>query len=78
MKKFIRRAARKLGVTTWYHVSAIYQQDSHTNITTVSLLCKMRPWLHDENYAEVVKYVESQAVRPTSPPVITSIAKLGL
>lgn len=78
MKKFIRWAARKLGMVTWYHVSAVYRQDSHMGTTAVSLLCGMKPWLHDENHAEMTKWVESQVVRPASTPVITSITKLGL
>lgn len=77
MKKFLRWLGRKCGVSTWYHVAAIYQQDSHIGSSVMSLTCRVTPWLHEDNYRELVNYVKSQAERPTTTPSITSITRLG-
>lgn len=78
MKNLIRRLAKRAGVTTAYHVAALYQEDSHMSTSTLSMTVTLRPWLHVDNYLELVEYLHSQAVRPTKEmPVITSITKLG-
>lgn len=41
MKKFLRWIGRKCGVSTWYHVAAIYQQDSHISSSVMSLSPKI-------------------------------------
>ena len=38
----------------------------------------MRPWLHIDNYMELVNYIKSEATRPASTPSITSVTKLGI
>ena len=78
MRKFIRRFALWLGVVTEYHVSATYSQDSHIGFSTMSLTVAIKPWLHGDNYKELVEFVNKEATRPSSTPTITSITKLGL
>lgn len=77
MKNAIRRIAKLLGWATCYHVSAIYNQDSHISTVNISMTVTVRPWIHDDNYKDVVEYVHSRSERPASIPVITSITKLG-
>ncbi len=77
MKKFLRWIGRKCGVSTWYHVAAIYQQDSHISSSVMSLTVKVAPWIHEDNYCEVVDFVKTQATRPATTPSITSITRLG-
>lgn len=79
MKKLVRKLARRFGVTTDYHVSAIYRQDSHIGTSTLSMTVTMRPWLHVDNYRDLVEYLHTQATRSTPDmPSITSITKLGI
>lgn len=78
MRKLLRWLGRVFGVATWYQVSATYRQDSHTGTSIVSLTCRVTPWLHNDNYNDLLRYVESQATRPASMPVITNISKLGV
>lgn len=78
MRKFVRRFALWFGVNTDYHVSATYNQDSHVGWSIVSLQLTIRPWLHRDNYRELVDAVNKEATRPSSTPSITSITKLGL
>ena len=77
MRKQIRAAARWLGFFSVYHVCADYQRDSHIGTSTISMTVRVRPWLHEDNYRELMEYVESQAHRPAKMPSITSITKLG-
>jgi hypothetical protein len=77
MKKALRWLGRKLGIATWYHVAGTYQRDSHMGTAVISLTVYVRPWIHEDNYPEVVAYVESQADKPKTTPCITSITRLG-
>ena len=43
----------------------------------MSLTCGMRPWLHSDNYSELVAYVKTQADNKTATPNIVSITRLG-
>ena len=78
MRKLLRRFAHWLGYTTSYHVSATYQQDSHVGFSVLAMTVTMRPWLHVDNYTELVNYIKSEATRPASTPSITSVTKLGI
>ena len=78
MKKLIRHVAFLLGVRTVYHVSAVYRRDSYVTDSLVTLIVPMYPWLHEDNYAELIARVEIWTTRPSGPPAITSITKLGL
>lgn len=76
MRKLLRWFARKAGVSTWYHVSATYQQDSHIGMVVMSLTCDVTPWIHEDNYSHVLEFVKSQATRPATMPSIISITRL--
>jgi hypothetical protein len=78
MRKLLRRVAHWLGITTSYHVAATYQQDSHVGFSVLAITVTMRPWLHADNYNELVEFIKNQATRPASTPSITSITKLGI
>ncbi len=75
MKKIIRSIAERLGVATGYHVAAYssYLGEQRTGSMTV----QMTPWLHADNYAELIDYIK-EAQGHKQPPSITSITKLGL
>lgn len=78
MRNTLRRVAHWLGWKTSYHVVALYQQDSHMSTSTLSMTVTLKPWLHIDNYRELVEYLHTQATRSTpAMPVITSITKLG-
>ena len=77
MKKFLRWLGKKLGFSTCYHVAATYQQDSYMNTSVMSLTVRVAPWIHEDNYCEVVDFVKTQATRPATTPSITSITRLG-
>jgi hypothetical protein len=79
MNKLIRWLAKRAGVATDYHVAALYTQDGHMGTSTLSMTVTLRPWLHRDNYRELVEYLHTQATRATpAMPVITSITKLGV
>lgn len=77
MKKALRWLGRKCRITTWYHVAATYQRDSHMGTSVISLTVYVMPWIHEDNYPDVVAYIESQADKPAMTPCITSITRLG-
>jgi hypothetical protein len=77
MRKLLRRLASLIGWRTSYHVAATYQQDSHVGWSVLSMTCEVTPWLHADNYAELMDYVKAKATRPASMPTITSITRLG-
>jgi hypothetical protein len=76
MRKTLRRVAHRLGWATSYHVAATYNSDIH-GFSVISLTVDVRPWLHTDNYKELVDYVESRTERIAGRPTITSITKLG-
>ena len=78
MRKTLRRIAQMLGWSADYHVAATYTRDSHMGFSTISLTVKMLPWLHRDNYRELVEYVHSECEKPAAIPTITSITKLGV
>ena len=78
VKKTIRKVAYMLGFVTEYHVAAIYNRDSHFGFSIISLQLSIRPWLHKDNYQELVDYVNEKATNPSSTPSITSITRLGI
>lgn len=77
MRKLIRRLAAKAGCLTSYHVAATYNRDSHIGYSIVSMTVDVKPWIHRDNYADVVAYVKTQATGCVGQPNITSLMKLG-
>jgi hypothetical protein len=77
MRNTLRRVAHWLGWNTDYHVAATYTRDSHMGFSTISLTVKMFPWLHRDNYRDLVAYVHSECEGRATTPTITSITKLG-
>ncbi len=78
MKKLIRKIASWAGVSTSYHVAGTYNIDSHMGHAIISLTVNVSPWIHVDNYKEIVAYVKTQtAGRIVGDPSITSITKLG-
>jgi hypothetical protein len=81
MKKMIRNIATKLGVKTCYHFSATYATDSHTGFSISAGTSVVPPWLHSDNYEELVSQIrgdlENKGVKVTQIR-LTSITKLGL
>jgi hypothetical protein len=75
MRTLLRWMGSKLGMVTWYHISATYPlPNGHA---TMSLTCSVRPWLHVENYPELVAYVATQAHVAGAKPNIICITRLG-
>lgn len=77
MKTMIRRFAKWVGWSTTYHVAAQYNRDSHIGWSVISLTINVSPWIHRENYKEIVDFVGSEAEKIVGSPTITSITKLG-
>ena len=76
MRKLLRWICRRLGMRTWYHVAATYQDSSrgqHIMSTTVYI----SPWLHIGNYDELMEYLQAKERSNGSPVAITSITRLG-
>lgn len=78
MRKLIRRLAALIGYTTSYHVSATYSRDSHVGFSSLSMTVNVCPWIHRDNYTDVVAYVKKQATGCVGDPVISSITNLGI
>jgi hypothetical protein len=77
VRKAIRRLATWMGWKTSYHVAAQYTRDSHMGWYVISMTATVSPWIHADNYREVVDYVKTQCDLPTGNPNITSLTKLG-
>ena len=75
MRTLLRWIGRKCGLGTWYHVAATYPLPS--GYATMSLTCSVRPWLHADNYPELVAYVATQAGADGVKPNIVSLTRLG-
>ena len=75
MRILLRWIGRKCGMTTWYHIAAMYPLPNGS--ATMSMTCEVRPWLHSDNYQELVAYVKAQADSTTTTPNIVSITRLG-
>jgi hypothetical protein len=79
MRKIIRILAKTLGFKRSYQVAATYVKSGQTNgWSTVSLIVTMRPWLHVDNYKDLVQYVEESSDSPSYTPVIINISRLGV
>jgi hypothetical protein len=63
-------------MTTWYHVAAIYPIEGG-GWATLSCTCSVRPWLHHDNYQDLVAYVQTQADNKSVTPNVVSITRLG-
>lgn len=75
MRKLIRTVAKRLGVKTGYHVSAEFKiADGHA---TISMTVTVTPWIHVDNYKDLVDYVHTKATGAEATPTITSITRLG-
>ena len=81
MKKMIRNIATKLGVKTYYHFSATYDRDSHTGFSISGGTLGVRPWLHLDNYDELISEIIGDLKGKgiyADQIAITSITKIGL
>lgn len=76
IKKLIRWLGCKCGIVTWYHVSFIYKTTKGE--ATHSLVCEIRPWLHEDCYQELTDFTYKKAVDNITTPTIMSITKLGI
>ena len=76
MRTLLRWIGRKLGMTTWYHIAATYPLGGG-GYATLSCTCGIAPWLHHENYQDLVAYVKTQADNKAATPNIVSITRLG-
>jgi hypothetical protein len=77
MRTLLRWIGRKLGVRTWYHVSATYPL-SGGGSATMSCTLSVRPWLHSDNFSELVDFMKTQASYKNETPAIVSITRLGV
>jgi hypothetical protein len=77
MRTLIRWLAAKAGYSTSYHVAATYNRDSHVVYSILSMTVSVRPWIHRDNYADLVAYVKTQATGCVGEPNITGLTKLG-
>lgn len=77
MKRMLRSFAKRIGWSTDYHVAATYTRDSHVGFCTASMTVTISPWLHQDNYKDLVEYIHSQCEARSSVPSITSVTKLG-
>ena len=76
-RRLLRWTGRKLGLVTWYHVTATYPVSGGK--AALSLTCSVRPWLHHDNFLDLVEYVDSQAgTEKGGKPNIVSLTRLGL
>jgi hypothetical protein len=75
MRKLLRWVGKKCGMVTWYHVAATYPVQF--GYATMSLTCYVRPWLHADNYQELVAYVAMHADTKEAKPNIVSLTRLG-
>lgn len=76
-RRALRRLAYALGWSTTYHVAATYNRDSHIGFSVMSMTVSVRPWLHADNYSELVAYLKANAAQCVGTPNITSLTKLG-
>lgn len=74
-RKGLRMLAWLAGMSTSYHVAARFQ--SPHGVCTVSMTCRLSPWLHQDNYHHLVQYVADQAQGAINTPCITSVTRLG-
>lgn len=70
-------AAKKLGVTTTYHVA--WRAPTRTGYIVGSGAYTMEPWLCSANYAQLVDFVSDEAAGhgATVKAVITSVTRIG-
>jgi hypothetical protein len=74
----VRLIAEKIGVKTAYHVAALYKSAKHQpGWSATSMPLTISPWLHEDNYMELVEYVKARCDDPIGRPVITSVTKIG-
>lgn len=76
LRKLARTVCKSIGVHTSYHISAVYSSD--IGMVTSSMILNVNPWIHNDNYHEVVSFVRDQVEKTNSTPTITSITKLGI
>ena len=75
MSRALRWIASACGVRTTYHVASFYCIPFSN--TVASGTYTMSPWLHRDNYLDLVQAVHRDHPDAKTPPTITSITKLG-
>jgi len=75
MSNLLRRLARACGLKTWYLVTATYPIGG--GYGTVTCTCSVAPWLHIDNYPDLLAYVKTQASSSAATPNIIGVTRLG-
>ena len=68
-----RQIAKSIGIATNYHVAWVVTIPAGSAIGSMTVT--MRPWLHIDNYHDLVEYIRDEQKSETRP-TITSITKL--
>lgn len=76
MAKLIRDIAKIIGIKTVYHISAIAQTDKGQ--ITISLNLAVSPWMHADNFSDVMFRVSQTMPNTQTQACITSITRLGI
>jgi len=72
MRKLFRWIAGKCGMETDYHIYAI------NGTSYISFTCTVSPWLHEENYSDLIEYAGNLVENKKGRVAIASITKLGI
>lgn len=78
MKHLIRKIAAFLGIRTTYHVAAMYTHKILKSSCNGAMTVTVTPWIHVNNYSDIVIFVQSSFDGCEDKPTITSITKLGI
>lgn len=78
MRILIRKLAAFLGIRTTYHVAAMYTHEDLKSSCTGAMTVTITPWVHCDNYHDIVSFVQSSFEGCKDKPTITSITKLGI
>ena len=74
MRKVFRWVCVKFGLKMWYYITATYPTAG--GYATISCTCSVAPWLHNDNFSELVEYIKTQANSNTVTPNIVNITRL--
>lgn len=78
VKEIIRKIFASMGRSETYHVSASYIPKGNSGLAITSMTVKVTPWLHEDNYCQLIEFVKTKCNDVDGSPTITSITKLGL
>ncbi len=77
MKKLIRFVCEKLGFSTSYIVSATWTR-SDGSFSTLTYTCTIYPWLHVDNYQQLLEHTQKESKQNKVMPNIIEVTKLGI